>query len=266
MTNRPNKTQSWIQKIVLISGAASGIGRACAGEWARAGASLVLVDRDAAGLRVVSAELAAITPVTAHALDVTDAPAVIQLVQAIDTTTRGLDVVINAAGILRTGAAWSATTADYAAQMAVNYLGTLHVCQAALPGMQARGRGCLVNIASIQALRPLPEFAGYAASKAAVWAFSVALRDELVMQGSAVHVAVACPSTVRTPLVENLVYQPPIYRRFPWLPPARVARAIRRGVEQRQFLILVDWQARGLWWLVRFAPGLADWLVRRWSF
>ncbi len=112
--------QSWDQKIALITGAASGIGQACAAEWARAGASLVLVDRNAAGLRVAAAELAAITRVTAHVLDVTDASAVTHLVQDVDTTTRGLDVVINAAGILHTGPAWSASMADYAAQMAVN--------------------------------------------------------------------------------------------------------------------------------------------------
>lgn len=256
---------SWNQKSVLITGAASGIGRACAWEWARAGASLLLVDRNVAGLQAVIEELAAITVVTAHVLDVTDAPAVTQLIQDVQHTTRGLDVVINAAGILRTGPAWSATAADYAEQMAVNYQGTVHICRAVLSGMQARQRGALVNLASIQALRPLPEFAGYAASKAAVWAFSVGLRDELAMQHSPVQVSVVCPSTVRTPLVENLVYKPPIYARFPWLPPARVAQAIRRGVERRQFLILVDWQARGLWWLVRFAPGVADWLVRKWS-
>lgn len=263
--NRPNDTHTWQRRVVLITGAASGIGRACAREWAQLGATLVLVDRQADALQVVADELAMTARVAAHGLDVTDASAVAHLVQNIEDTTNGLEVVINAAGILHTGAVRSTTPADYAAQMAVNYHGAVHVCLAALPGMLARNRGCLVNLGSIQALRPLPEFAGYAASKAAVWAFSVALRDELAMQHSAVHVAVACPTTVRTPLVEDLVYQPPIYARFPWLPPARVARAIRRGVERRQFLILVDWQARGLWWLVRLAPGLADRLVRRWS-
>ncbi|QLQ05422.1 MAG: SDR family oxidoreductase [Anaerolineae bacterium] len=185
------------------------------------GATLVLVDRQADALQVVADELAMTARVAAHGLDVTDASAVAHLVQNIEDTTNGLEVVINAAGILHTGAVRSTTPADYAAQMAVNYHGAVHVCLAALPGMLARNRGCLVNLGSIQALRPLPEFAGYAASKAAVWAFSVALRDELAMQHSAVHVAVACPTTVRTPLVEDLVYQPPIYARFPWLPPAR---------------------------------------------
>lgn len=264
--NRPIDPSSWRGRIVLITGAASGIGRACAREWADVGATLVLVDRNAAALHVVAAELAGVTPATAHALDVTDGVPVTQLVHDIEETTGGIDVVVNAAGILRAGPAWSATPDDYAQQMHVNYQGTVRVCQAVLPGMLARGHGCLVNLASIQALRPLPEFAGYAASKAAVWAYSVALRDELAMRRSGVRVAVACPTTVRTPLVENLAYQPPIYARFPWLPPDRVAHAIRRGVEREQFLILVDWQARGLWWLVRLAPGVADWVVRRVSF
>ncbi len=266
VNNRPNKTRSWYQQIVLITGAASGIGRACAWEWAQAGATLVLVDRQAVALEAVTGELAALTPVTAHVLDVTDGSAVVHLIQNVEQTTRGPDVVVNAAGILRAGPVGSTPPADDVDQMNVNYHGTVQVCQAALPGMRVRGRGCLVNLASIQALRPLPEFAGYAASKAAVWAYSVALRDELAMQGSLVHVALACPTTVRTPLVENLAYKPAIYTRFAWLPPARVAHAIRRGVERRQFLILVDWQARGLWWLVRLAPGLADRLVRRFSF
>lgn len=250
---------------MLITGAASGIGRACAWEWAQTGARLVLVDRHAAALHVAADELAAITPVQTHVVDVVDAPAVMRLIPAVAHAAGGLDVVVNAAGILRTGPAWLAAETDYADQMAVNYQGTVHVCQAVLPGMLTRGRGALVNLASIQGLRPLPEFAGYAASKAAVWAFSVALRDELAMHRTGVHIAVACPVTVQTPLVENLAYKPPIYARFAWLPPARVAHAIRRGVERRQFLILVDWQARGLWWLVRLAPGLADRLVRRWS-
>lgn len=261
-----NKTPRWNGRVVLVTGAASGIGRACAREWAQVGATLVLIDRQATALQTVAGELASLTQVMAHVLDVTDQPAVMQSVQHIERVTGGVEVVINAAGILRTGPVWSATPTDYTDQMNVNYHSTVQVCQAILPGMLARQRGCLVNLASIQALRPLPEFAGYAASKAAVWAYSVALRDELAIQRHPVQVAVVCPSTVRTPMVQNLAYKPPVYARFPWLPPAHVAHAIRRGVERRQFVILVDGQARGLWWLVRFAPGLADRLVRRFSF
>ncbi|MFZ1508818.1 MAG: SDR family oxidoreductase [Anaerolineae bacterium] len=256
---------SWHGQTILITGAAGGVGQACAQLLAAEGAHLALVDRDGAALSGVAAALGNQATVACWALDVTDAAAVQALVAVAEARLGPLAAVIHAAGILRTGFVQATPPADFHAQMTTNYLGTVHVCLAALPGMMARGRGRLITLASINALRSFPQFAAYAASKAAVLSFAQTLRDELALQKSDVRIALVCPPTIRTSLVLNLPDPPPIYRHFPWLTPEQVARAIRRALDGDQFLVYVNWQSWGIHWLTRLAPRLTDRLVRRWS-
>lgn len=256
---------SWRGQTILITGAAGGVGQACAQLLAAEGAHLALVDRNEAALTRVARALAGQTAVAFWPLDVTDAGAVTALVAAAEASSGPLAAVIHTAGILRTGLSQTAPRDDFHAQMAVNYLGTVHVCLAALPGMVARERGRIITLASINALRPFPQFGAYAASKAAVLSFAQTLRDELALQQSGVRLAVVCPPTIRTPLVLNLPDPPPIYRRFRWLAPSEVAQVIRRTLDNDRFLVYVNWQSWGIHWLTRLTPRLADRLVRRWS-
>jgi len=256
---------SWRGQTILITGAAGGVGQACAQLLATEGAQLALVDRDEAGLAGVARGLDSQAATACWALDVTDAAAVTALVADAEARLGPLAAVIHAAGILRTGFSQTAPLDDFHAQMAINYLGTVHVCLAALPGMVARNRGRLITLASINALRPFPQFGAYAASKAAVFSFAQTLRDELALQRSGVRITVVCPPTIRTPLVVNLPDPPPIYRRFRWLAPEQAAHAIRRALDSDQFLVYVNWQSWGIHWLTRLAPRLADRLVQRWS-
>ncbi len=256
---------SWRGRAILITGAAGGVGQACGRLLAAEGARLALTDADEAGLRRAAAGLSRQTLTAWWALNVTDAAAVKALVADAEARLGPLAAVIHTAGILRTGFVQAAAPADFHAQMAVNYLGTVHVCLAALPGMVSRNRGRLVTLGSINALRSFPQFAGYAASKAAVLSFAQTLRDELALQKSGVRIAVVCPPTIRTPLVLNLPAPPPIYRRFPWLTPEAAAQVIRRTLDNDRFLVYANWQSWGIHHLTRLAPGLADRLVRRWS-
>jgi NAD(P)-dependent dehydrogenase (short-subunit alcohol dehydrogenase family) len=256
---------SWRGQTILITGAAGGVGQACAQRLATEGAHLALVDRDEAGLARVAGLLGSHATVACWAADVTDAAAVTALIADAEARLGPLAAVIHTAGILRTGFSQTAPLADFHAQMATNYLGTVHVCLAARPGMVARNRGRLIVLGSINALRPFPQFGAYAASKAAVLSFAQTLRDELALQKSGVRIAVVCPPTIRTPLVLNLPDPPPIYRRFGWLTPEQAAQAIRRALDSDRFLVYVNWQSWGLHWLTRLAPWLADRLVQRWS-
>ncbi len=256
---------SWRGQTILITGAAGGVGQACAKLLAIEGAQLALVDRNEAELARVAGVVGKETTAACWVVDVTDAAAVAALVADAEARLGPLAAVIHTAGILRTGFSQTAPRADFDAQMAINYLGTVHVCLAALPGMVARHRGKLIVLGSINALRPFPQFGAYAASKAAVLSFAQTLRDELALQKSGVRITVVCPPTIRTPLVLNLPDPPPIYRRFGWLAPEQAAQAIRRSLDSDRFLVYVNWQSWGMHWLTRLAPWLADRLVQRWS-
>lgn len=249
---------------VLITGAASGIGRAVAHRLARAGAALALLDRNPEGLELVAAEVAGLGgQALTEQVDVTDAESVRQAVGRLWEETGGIDVSFQSAGILRLSRFEQAKADDFHACMAINLFGTLYTMQAILPLMRQRGRGHLINMGSLAALRGLPYMAAYSASKFAVYGLSETLRDEL--KGTGIAVSVVCPPSIRTPMVTSQPDLPPIYSRFPWLTPDDVARVVVQTIAAPRFLVTVDLRTRALLLLNRLAPWLVDRLVVAWS-
>ncbi len=251
-------------KTALITGAASGIGRATALRMAQAGAALALIDRDPAGLEAVRDQAAGHgARVITETVDLTDPTATEQAIRRLWGELGGIDILHNCAGVLRLGPWERMSLDDYRFCMEVNYFGTLHCIQAVLPLMRGRGRGHIINMGSMAALRGLPNLGAYSASKFAVFGLSQALRDEL--HGTGISVSVVCPPSVRTPMVTDQAELPPIYRRFAWAEPEAVAGAIMRAIRSREFIVLVDLNTRALLWVQRLLPGLADYLMRTWS-
>lgn len=251
-------------KTVLITGAASGIGRAVAHRLAQQGASLALLDRNPEGLELVASEVAKLGGRALPGMvDVTDAEAVEQAVQRLWADTGSIDVSLQCAGILRLGPLEYADAEDFRACMEINLFGTLHVIRAILPLMRKRGRGHLINMASLAGLRGLPYMPAYSASKFAVYGLSQALRTELV--GTGIAVSVVCPPSIRTPMVTSQPELPAIYRRFPWLSPEGVAQVIVQTMENPRFQVTVDLRSRSLLLLDRLFPWLVDRLVLAWS-
>lgn len=177
----------------VVTGAASGLGRASAEALARDGARLVLIDRDAAALAVAWQTLGALAH---HALDVTDAVAVSACFEALPAC----DILVNSAGIEGPhGGLETCAPADLQRVMAVNFFGSFNCAQAAARRM-GRG-GAIVNIASTAGLVGSARLGAYAASKAAVVSMTRSLARSLAPQG--IRVNAVCPGSIAGPMFDR---------------------------------------------------------------
>lgn len=193
-----------MSQCTLITGAASGIGMACAQRFAAEGHALVLVDRDAEGLARTVAALPAATQSLTCPGSVTD-PADVDAAFARATERfGGVDCVVTSAGIVRTGPSVDVPLEDFRAQMEVNVTGTWLYAQAAARGLVARGaRGSIVMIGSVYGASGAPQRAGYCASKGAVHNLAQSLAVEWGPLG--IRVNAVAPTGVRTPMVQALI-------------------------------------------------------------
>lgn len=181
---------------VLLTGAASGIGRATAARLVAEGAVVHGVDLDEAGLAVTAERCTGPGRITTGTCDVTSEPEVVATVAGAAARLGGLDVLVNVAGIHRTTPIETLTVDDLHLLFEVNLVGTALMCREAV-GHLARG-GAIVNVASSAAAHGNPYMSAYSASKGAVLAFSLSLAAELVGRG--IRVVPVSPGTVATPL------------------------------------------------------------------
>jgi NAD(P)-dependent dehydrogenase (short-subunit alcohol dehydrogenase family) len=253
--------------VVIITGGASGLGRALGEELARRGADVVLADLQtevaeevAAGIRKAGGKARAV------GLDVTDFGAVRALVGQVVGSAGRLDYLFNNAGIVIAGEARHYELEDWNRVIDVNLRGVIHGIQAAYPVMQRQGFGHLVNTASIAGLVPLTGLLSYSASKHAVVGLSTSLRVEAAVLG--VRVSVLCPGAVETAIVGGgkfgKVLQPPLpeVQRRLWargrpISPGRFAREAVAAVARNKAIIVIPWWWKLLWWLYRLSPALA---------
>ncbi len=174
--NSPSSSSTTPRRVVLLTGAARGIGRASAVALASRGYALALIDRDAAPLE----ETATIARrhggiVEARTADVRD-ESLNEAVVALENTVGPIDVVVACAGVGSLSNATDLDTAGLRRMLEVNVLGVARTIEAVLPGMFARGSGHIVGIASVAGYRGLPWMPGYSASKAAVATYLEGLR------------------------------------------------------------------------------------------
>lgn len=256
-------------KIAIITGAASGIGRALAEELARRGTMTVLADVQAGPLQEVAQRITAAGQRTAATpLDVTDFEAVGTLVS--DTCSRygRLDYLFNNAGIAVGGEVRDCTIEDWRNVIDVNLLGVVHGVAAAYPVMVRQGSGHIINTASIEGLIPFPVTVSYAASKYGVVGLSNALRIEGADLG--VKVSVVCPGYIRTAIfhtskmirLDRQKVLESLPERF-GISPEACALAILRGVERNKAVIVVTGLAKVLWAIYRVFPGSIFWMMRK---
>lgn len=213
---------------VAITGGAQGIGAAVAAAFAERGARVAIGDLDLARATTTAERVGG----TAHALDVTDRDSFREFLAAAAEAHGDLAVLVNNAGIMPNGGFLDLDDRTGRMTVEVNLFGVVHGMRLALPGMLARGRGHIVNVASLAGKFPVPGLAMYNASKYAVVGLTAATRREYAAHG--VSLTAVLPSAVDTALASGLDMKP-----IPKVTPAAVARAVVGSVADRKAEIAV---------------------------
>lgn len=191
-------------KVAVVTGAASGIGRAIAEGAARRDMTVVLVDVDEERLAVVTQSLVAKgAPAYGAPCDVANAVAVRELAAWVENEVGPTWLLVNNAGVFLPDGFLTRTAQEWDYVLSVNLGGVVNGLRSFLPGMTTRDDGHVVNTASVDGLLTLPSSASYVASKHAVTALSETLARELAGQGSNVGMSVLCPGAVRTDILNS---------------------------------------------------------------
>jgi short-subunit dehydrogenase len=252
-------------RVVVVTGASSGIGAATAVACGRAGMRVVLAARRAERLAAVAADVtAAGGDARVVPADVADEAAVRALIEDAVSVWGRLDVLVNNAGVGILAAVDQTTPAEFDRLLRVNYLAAVHGVLAALPHMRRQGAGHIVNVASVIGKRASPFRAAYVGSKFALVGFSEALRMEL--RGSGIDVTCVCPIGTATEfhgIEPNRLGVPG--RSGPIQSAEHVARAIVRALRRPRAEVHPYPPARLLFLANVLAPGLVDRLLMRLS-
>jgi NAD(P)-dependent dehydrogenase (short-subunit alcohol dehydrogenase family)/pimeloyl-ACP methyl ester carboxylesterase len=263
-------------QLVLVTGAAGGIGRATAFAFAEAGARVVAVDLDAEGA-ARTAELSRLIGAPeawAEVVDVSDEQAMEKLAEKVATEYGVVDVLVNNAGIGLSGSFLDTTSEDWRKVLDVNLWGVIHGCRLFGRQMAERGQGGhIVNTASAAAYLPSRSLPAYSTSKAAVLMLSECLRAELAGRG--IGVSAICPGIVNTSITSTARFagvdseeEKRRQRKSARLyglrnyPPEKVADAVLRAVVRNQAVVPVTPEAHGGRFMSRFAPRALRALAR----
>lgn len=219
-------------RVAWVTGGASGIGRATARQLACAGARVVSLDLSADNTE---------TSVRQCALDVRDSAAVERLVEDLEADDLGPDILVNAAGVTRDGVVWKLRDRDWDEVIDVNLTGAFRMTRACAPRMRRRGRGAIVNIASINGLRGKFGQSNYAASKGGLIAFTRAVARELAREG--IRVNAVAPGFIDTPMTADLPTE------------------IRRKAEEETLLGRIGRPDDVAWAVLFLASPLADFIT-----
>jgi short-subunit dehydrogenase len=253
------------EKIVFITGASRGIGRACAVAFVRAGAKVVATARTLSELESLSAQLGASNVIPIQ-LDVTDAAQREGAVARARQEFGPIDVLVNNAG-WATIATVEKTPSEHVARMlALNFAAPPAMTQLVLPEMVGRASGQIINISSVVGIQAIPRMTIYSATKAALTSFSTGLRMEL--RGSGVDVINIAPSSTRTEFFEAAATVDAKATRIAktQYSPQRVARAVVAASRRRRREVTLSLEGNAISLMRRFSHRMADltmfWVAR----
>jgi short-subunit dehydrogenase len=251
----------WTNKVILITGASSGIGRELAVELARRGGIIGLAARRLDLLEEISREIEANGGKSrVLQVDVNDAPAVRAIADQLRSEFGHIDVLVANAGMGTASHAVTMQPEQVAKVINVNVLGAVNSVAAVLPEMAERNQGQLVAMSSLSAYRGLPKSAAYCASKAALSAFFECVRVDL--RNSNVKVTIIHPGFIRTPLTAGRE------KKMPYLMDVDVAvKKIVTAMERQKVSYAFPWQLASVVRLGMIMPNfMYDWLAARNSF
>ncbi|MBU2677525.1 MAG: SDR family NAD(P)-dependent oxidoreductase [Gammaproteobacteria bacterium] len=186
-------------KTVIITGGSEGVGAATAGLFAEAGANLMLVARNKKNLEAVAEQLRDKTKVEIFAMDVTDADACIDVFKKSQFEFGRVDILVNNAGYHARGAVEDVEATELARIVDVNLRAPIMLSRIALPYLRESGEGAIINVGSLAGRTPVPGAATYAATKAGLRAFSLALAEEL--RGSKIKIGLVSPGPIDTAFI-----------------------------------------------------------------
>jgi short-subunit dehydrogenase len=254
-----------VTRVVAITGASAGIGRATALRLARGGAKVAICARRADRLDAVAAEVASGGgEALAMIADVTVAEDMNALVARTIERFGRLDAMMCNAGFGIAGAIDDITPQQMQKLLDVNYMGTFHAARAALPVFRRQGHGHLIIVSSIVGKRGVPYMGAYSATKFAQVGLAECLRAEV--EGSNIHVSVVYPVSTETEFFDVMSHETgtTVMRGpGPKQSAETVAKAIARAIERPVPEVYPFFNSRALVWLNAFAPGVADRIVKR---
>ena len=253
-------------KICVITGAASGIGAACAKAMAAQGAVIIGCDLRMDMLKEVAEEIkAAGGKMDTHQLDVADRDAVYALAAKVEKKYGAADLVLNNAGVAHGAEVADMTMDNFQWVMDINFWGVVHGSQAFLPQMMKQNSGHIANVSSIFGLVGVPTQSAYNAAKFGVLGFSEALRHE--MRDSGVNVTTIHPGGINTNIVRHARFQqgPDMdaereeavqrFQQFTMTQPEGAAKVIINGIRKNKARILIGFDARIVDWARRLLPA-----------
>jgi short-subunit dehydrogenase len=259
-------SENLAKKVVLITGASSGIGADAARLFAREGCSVSLAARRVDRLTALAEEIRAQgSPALVISLDVTRQSQIEAAVQKVLDTFGRIDILFNNAGFAQLN--WLETldpAGHIDEQININLRGTIQLTRAVLPSMLARRSGTIINMSSVAGLIPAPMYSIYAATKFGVRGFSAALRREVIPFG--VHVCGVFPGPAATEFSQRTGSNNGIrkYIKTPaWInmSSAYVARKIVRLAKHPRRTLILPWWFRPLFAIDLLFPGLVDWIL-----
>src|SRR5437868_295698 len=251
-------------QIVVITGASSGIGRTTARMFVERGARVVVGSRNAEALNSLVKQITEGGGIAyAQPTDVTDRAQVERLAEMALNYFGRIDTWVNNAGVSMYATFDKMTDAEIRRIMDVNFMGTVHGIQAALPIMRTHGGGTIINVASVAGKRAIPLQSVYSASKYAVVGLGEALRAELIDEPAEIHVCTVCPPSIDTPFFDHAATKegyaakplPPVYE------PETVAKAIIDCATEPAREVVIGMVGKAFAMMNTVAPAATDWFM-----
>jgi NAD(P)-dependent dehydrogenase (short-subunit alcohol dehydrogenase family) len=256
-------------KKALVTGAASGIGRAIATALAGEGADLFLVDIDEANLHGTADEVRRLgAEAVASICDLSDPAQISAMVSKLLSAWGRLDILVNNAGVAYYGHTLGMSQEQWTRVLAINLLAPIQLTRELLPTLLRAQEPHIVNICSILGLVTWRRTTAYQTSKHGLVGFTEGLRCEY---GARIGVSAICPGMVTTPMIERLGEVPPqgggpgerplLPPRWTFTSPDKVAAESIAAIQRNRSLVVITPAARVLWWLKRLFPAGTGWVI-----